>query len=71
MKKLEKLKIEQCLSECLTMIPESTKLMINRFYMREIESIERYGKPNDDVEADSFERLRKLLEVVEDGNQEA
>ena len=65
MKKLEKLKVEQCLSECLTMLPESTKLMISRFYMREIESIEQYGKPNDDVEADSFDRLKKLMEVAQ------
>lgn len=63
MKRLEKLKIERNLSECLSLLPAQTKVMLDRYYMREIELIEQYGKPDTEVDQESFKRLKTLMEV--------
>lgn len=70
MTKVEKLKIERRIINAFTLLPTRTLPMIDNYYEREIESIEKYGGENPVVHEDSLEFMKSILEEVCNGNQE-
>lgn len=71
MTKVEKLKIERRIINAFTLLPTRTLPMIDNYYEREIENIEKYGGENPIVHEDSLEFMKSILEeVCSNGNQE-
>ena len=70
MKRLEKLKFEREIAKQLTLIPFQMRPLIDSYYEREINAIEKYGSDNPQVSHDSLSEIEKIMEEVY-GDKEA
>ncbi len=64
MNRLEKLKFEKQVAKRLTLLPFQMKPLIDEYYNREIDAIEKYGGSNPVVNSDSLTEIEKIMEGV-------
>ena len=64
MKRLEKLKFERQIASKLTLLPFQMRPLIEGYYEREIDAIEKYGSDNPDVNHESLSEIEKIMEEV-------
>lgn len=66
MTRLEKLKIEKRIADNLTLLPFQLIPMVQNYYDREIDAIEKYGSSNPSVSEESLEKIKKFMEELKD-----
>lgn len=62
MKRQEKLKVEKDIAENLSLLPAQMKQIIDNYYQREIDGIDKYGFDNPDVDNRSLLQIKKDCE---------
>ena len=71
MKRLEKLKLEREIARNLTMLPFQLRPLVENYYGREIDAIEKYGESNSEVESYSLLEIKRIMMEDFDGGKEA
>lgn len=64
MKRLEKLKFERQIASKLTLLPFQMQPLIESYYEREIDAIEKYNGDNPEVNHESLSEIEKIMEEV-------
>lgn len=67
MKKSQKLKIERRISGKLTLLPQHVSKILDNFYIREVDEIERYGASDPEVDSSSIDEISEIIEETKKG----
>lgn len=62
MKRLEKLIFEKKIADCLSLLPFQMRPIIENYYQKEIDAIQKYGSDNPEVDEESLKELKRRME---------